>query len=81
MSDYYFSKMRINLNLFINFSTLECDKNCLEEAIALLEENSNNKHMVQGLDSILALIDQIQEQAALVIGDDNVYGETDELSI
>jgi hypothetical protein len=37
--------------------------------------------MVQGLDSILALIDQIQEQAALVIGDDNVYGETDELSI
>jgi hypothetical protein len=27
------------------------------------------------------LIDQIQEQAALVIGDDNVYGETDELSI
>lgn len=65
----------IKLELSINFTSLDFDRNSLMEAISILEQNSDNKHLVQGLDSIYSLLHQIQDKASKIIGDEAVFGK------
>jgi hypothetical protein len=57
--------------MFIDFKLLRNQKEAIYEAIRFLE----NKHLVEDLEGLLNMLDAMQDQAALFLGEEAVFGK------
>lgn len=65
----------VTFKMFIDFSLLRNQKEAIFEAISLLHENSNNKHLIEDLEGLLNMFDTMQDQAAKTLGEEAVFGK------
>lgn len=65
----------VTFKMFIDFSLLRNQKEAICEAISLLCENSNNKHLIEDLEGLLNMFDTMQDQAAKTLGEEAVFGK------
>jgi hypothetical protein len=65
----------VTFKMFVDFSLLRNQKEAICEAISLLSENSNNKHLVEDLEGLLNMFDTMQDQAAKTLGEEAVFGK------